>query len=76
VGVPYTDEMIANATADAFGQASPGSTQATGTMARYGEATQIRAFDGAPENLTEMDAVIAYLQILGKMTGAAAGGGS
>lgn len=71
VGVPYTDEMIANAPADAFGQASPDSDQALGTEERYGEDTNIRPFDGAEGVLTEMDAVVAYLQILGRLTDAA-----
>jgi cytochrome c oxidase cbb3-type subunit 2 len=68
VGVPYTDEMIANATADAYGQANPDSTQAAGVTARYGEATNVSLFDGKPETLTEMDAIVAYLQILGRLT--------
>jgi cytochrome c oxidase cbb3-type subunit 2 len=71
VGVPYTDEMIANAPADAAGQAMPGSDAADGVTKRYGEATNVRAFDGRPEQLTEMDALVAYLQILGRLTDAA-----
>ena len=38
---------------------------------RYGAATNVRAFDGKPGELTEMDALVAYLQILGKLTDAA-----
>jgi cytochrome c oxidase cbb3-type subunit 2 len=71
VGVPYTDEMIANATADAIGQAEPDSDQAAGVAARYGEATHVRAFDGDATTVTEMDALVAYLQILGRLTDAA-----
>jgi cytochrome c oxidase cbb3-type subunit II len=71
VGVPYTDEMIANARADAFGQATPDSPLAEGVSKRYGEATNVRAFDGVPGQLTEMDALVAYLQILGRLTDAA-----
>ncbi|HEV7337419.1 MAG TPA: cytochrome-c oxidase, cbb3-type subunit II [Bosea sp. (in: a-proteobacteria)] len=71
VGVPYTDEMIANASADAYGQAAPDSPFAEGVSKRYGEATSVRAFDGKPNELTEMDAVVAYLQILGRLTDAA-----
>ena len=37
---------------------------------RYGEATNVRAFDGVPGELTEMDALVAYLQILGRLTDA------
>jgi cytochrome c oxidase cbb3-type subunit 2 len=71
VGVPYTDEMIANATADTYGQAMPDTDQASGVAERYGEATQISAFDGVATNLTEMDALVAYLQVLGQLTKAA-----
>jgi cytochrome c oxidase cbb3-type subunit 2 len=71
LGVPYTEEMIANAAADAFGQASPDSTLAAGVAERYGEKTQISAFDGVATQLTEMDAVVAYLQVLGRLTEAA-----
>ncbi len=68
VGVPYTDDMIANASADAYGQANPDSVQSAGVTARYGEATNVSLFDGKPETLTEMDAIVAYLQILGRLT--------
>jgi len=71
LGVPYTDEMIRNALSDAYGQATPGSARAEGVMARYGAATNIRAFDGDPRVVTEMDALVAYLQILGRLTDAA-----
>src|SRR6478735_3075268 len=43
VGVPYTDAMIANASNDARGQATPDSTFAAGVTERYGAATQVRA---------------------------------
>jgi len=68
VGVPYTDDMIANAPTDAYGQAAPDSTAAEGVASRYGKETNIRAFDGKPNQLTEMDALVAYLQILGRLT--------
>lgn len=71
VGVPYTDAMIANATADAYGQATPDSDQAAGVTERYGTATDVRVFDGEPGAVTEMDALVAYLQILGHLTDAA-----
>ncbi len=71
VGVPYTDDMIANAAADARNQAMPDDGGAGGLTQRYGEATQIRAFDGNPANVTELDALVAYLQILGRLTDAA-----
>src|SRR5690606_37921022 len=59
VGVPYTDEMIANAKADAFAQVSPDTPAAEGVKERYGAATQVRAFGGTPGRLTEMDALVA-----------------
>lgn len=68
VGVPYTDEMIANAAADAYGQSAPDSSLVEGLTKRYGEATTVRPFDGNPAELTEMDALVAYLQILGRLT--------
>lgn len=71
VGVPYTDEMIANANSDAYGQAAPDTAFAEGAVKRYGEATNVRAFDGKPDELTEMDALVAYLQIVGRLTDAA-----
>ena len=71
VGVPYTDDMIANASTDAYGQSNPDSPQAEGVTKRYGKATTVRAFDGRPGQLTEMDALVAYLQILGRLTEAA-----
>nr|WP_306268648.1 cytochrome-c oxidase, cbb3-type subunit II [Pararhizobium sp. IMCC3301] len=67
LGVPYTDEMIANAGSDALGQATPDSDRTEGIVARYGEATSIRNFD-ADRRLTEMDALVAYLQVLGQLT--------
>lgn len=68
VGVPYDDAMIENAALDAAGQANPDGAQAAGVVERYGEATTVRAFDGIPGRLTEMDAVVAYLQVLGRLT--------
>ncbi len=64
VGVPYTDEMIANARADFAAQADPES-DSEGLLARYPKA-QVRNFDGQP-GISEMDALIAYLQMLGTL---------
>ena len=63
VGVPYSDEMIENAARDAVGQARPDTEAAGGVVERYGEATHVRAFDGEIGRVTEMDALVAYLQI-------------
>lgn len=69
LGVPYTDEMIASADEDVVAQISPDSKKAKALLARYPKA-QVRKFDGqAGENIppTELDAVIAYLQMLGTL---------
>ena len=71
LGVPYTQEMVENAARDAYGQANPDTDFATAVTERYGEATQISAFDGVTTRLTEMDALVAYLQVLGRLTDAA-----
>ena len=80
VGVPYSDDMIENAANDALGQSLPDSSYAEGVSERYGEATNIRIFDADPTRVTEMDALVAYLQVLGRLTDAAyrqtAGGSS
>jgi len=66
VGVPYTDEMIEASAADYTAQADPDSDY-DGLLERYGEdSVQVRNFDGQAE-LTEMDALVAYLQVLGTM---------
>lgn len=71
VGVPYTDEQIANAPLDAYGQANPDTAEAAGVAERYGSPTNIRMFDGVSTRLTEMDALVAYLQVLGNLTNVA-----
>ncbi len=65
VGVPYTDAQIANAPADLRAQANPNAEHA-GLLERYPKA-EVADFDGKPQVLTEMDALVAYLQILGQM---------
>ncbi|WP_088347209.1 MULTISPECIES: cytochrome-c oxidase, cbb3-type subunit II [Rhodomicrobium] len=66
VGVPYTDEMIAKAKADLEAQAVAESGGAAELAQRYPKAV-VRSFDGDPEKLTELDALIAYLQVLGTL---------
>ncbi len=68
VGVPYTDEMIEFAEKDAIVQATGEARADTaGLEERYGEAVNARDFDGNPDLISEMDALIAYLQVLGTM---------
>ena len=68
VGVPYTSEMITNASNDALAQATADPALQDGLFARYGQDTNVRIFDGKPDTVTEMDALVAYLQILGQLT--------
>ncbi|WP_159999600.1 cytochrome-c oxidase, cbb3-type subunit II [Roseomonas sp. 18066] len=65
VGVPYTEAMIANAAADLEAQARPEMDPA-GFTGRYATARQ-SAFDGDGRTVTEMDALVAYLQMLGTL---------
>jgi cytochrome c oxidase cbb3-type subunit 2 len=66
VGVPYTDDQIANAAADLKAQADPDNADADAFQKRYPKAVA-RDFDGKPGAPTEMDALIAYLQMLGTL---------
>ena len=68
LGTPYSEAMVEHAARDARGQADPDSDAAFDVFDRYGDDTGVRAFDGDPDRLTEMDALIAYLQILGRLT--------
>ena len=65
VGVPYTEADITNARADLVAQATPDGDTA-GLTERY---ANVRAadFDGNPAKVTEMDALVAYLQMLGTL---------
>jgi cytochrome c oxidase cbb3-type subunit II len=65
VGVPYTPAAIAAANADMAAQANPDADSAA-LKARYPKV-QVRDFDGDPEKLSELDALIAYLQMLGTL---------
>ena len=66
VGVPYTDEMIEKAVEDARTQVNPDADDVDAFMERYPKA-QVRDFDGNPAKLSELDALIAYLQMLGTL---------
>ncbi|MFV0624867.1 cytochrome-c oxidase, cbb3-type subunit II [Sphingomonas sp. ac-8] len=63
VGVPYTDEDIRQANQDLMTQAV-GEGDTEGLAKRYPKV-QARDFDGDPNRVTEMDALVAYLQMLG-----------
>jgi len=66
VGVPYTEEEIANAKRDLEAQANPDDDGVDALKKRYPKA-QSRDFDGNPKEITEADALIAYLQMLGTL---------
>ncbi len=65
-GVPYTEDMIESAAADLRAQADPNADGADALEERYPKV-QIRDFDGDPDRITEMDALVAYLQMLGTL---------
>jgi len=65
VGVPYSEEMIASAEADLVAQANP-DADTSGVEERYPKA-KLGDFDGNPRSVTEMDALVAYLQMLGTL---------
>ena len=65
VGVPYTDDDIANAKADLVAQATDGANT-DALLQRYPKAS-VGKKDKASEQVTEMDALVAYLQVLGTM---------
>jgi cytochrome c oxidase cbb3-type subunit II len=65
VGVPYSDEMIEAARQDLVDQADPEADHEA-LLTRYPKAA-VGDLDGDPGRLTEMDALVAYLQILGRM---------
>jgi len=66
LGVPYTDEMVELAASDMMTQVDPDADDVDGMLARYPKA-QVRNFDGNPDMVSEMDALIAYLQMLGTL---------
>ncbi|MFM9847956.1 MAG: cytochrome-c oxidase, cbb3-type subunit II [Hyphomicrobiaceae bacterium] len=67
VGVPYTEEMVEKAQQDMIAQISPDTRNARDLLRRYPKA-KVAKFDGKP-NLepSELDALIAYLQMLGTL---------
>ncbi len=66
-GVPYTEAQIDNAEKDAAWQADFEQSYEGELQESYGDNVQVRDFDGAPGRLTEMDALVAYLQMLGTL---------
>jgi cytochrome c oxidase cbb3-type subunit 2 len=64
LGVPYTRQDIEDARKDIVTQATPDSPDAADLAKRYPKVN-VRDFDGDPKHITEADALIAYLQVLG-----------
>ncbi|MBD3729613.1 MAG: cytochrome-c oxidase, cbb3-type subunit II [Sphingomonadales bacterium] len=65
VGVPYTEKDVEMAEKDLHAQANP-DADAGDLTTRYPKAVQ-RDYDGDPKRITEMDALVAYLQMLGTL---------
>ena len=65
VGVPYDEAMIEAAARSLAAQADPNADHAA-LLARYPKAL-VGDFDGKPTEVTELDAMIAYLQMLGTL---------
>jgi cytochrome c oxidase cbb3-type subunit 2 len=66
LGVPYSPDMIVRAATDVRAQAVPDAPDAGDLVKRYPKA-QVRDYDGNPGRITEADALIAYLQVLGTL---------
>jgi cytochrome c oxidase cbb3-type subunit 2 len=67
VGVPYSDEMVEKAVQDLAAQINPDSRQARDLVRRYPKA-KVAKFDGTTgTDPSELDALIAYLQVLGTL---------
>jgi len=67
LGVPYDEAMIENAAADLKAQAGADEDGVEGLRERYGEKVLARDFGGDGAKITEMDALVAYLQMLGTL---------
>ena len=67
VGVPYSKAQVDNAKADLEAQADPFDAGGSALQKRYGGKINVRDFDGQAQKVTEMDALVAYLQMLGTL---------
>ncbi len=66
IGVPYSEDMITNAAADIAAQSNPDADGADAVKERYPKAI-VANFDGKADEVTELDAMVAYLQVLGTL---------
>jgi cytochrome c oxidase cbb3-type subunit 2 len=65
-GIPYTAAMMEAAMDDVRAQVDPDHPKAADFAKRYPKAN-VRDFDGNPQRISEADALIAYLQVLGTL---------
>jgi cytochrome c oxidase cbb3-type subunit 2 len=66
LGVPYTEEMVKLAVSDLRAQVEEFADDEAGFHERYPNSV-MRDFDNNPDMISEMDALIAYLQMLGTL---------
>jgi len=67
VGVPYSEDMLKSAEQDLIAQISPDTRKAAELVRRYPKA-KVAKFDNKPgQEPSELDALIAYLQMLGTL---------
>ncbi len=66
-GVPYSGEHIEQAAQDAYRQADEEANDEDLLIERYGENVNVRDFDGDPNLVSEMDALVSYLQMMGTL---------
>ncbi len=68
VGVPYSLSKIEfDANVEKFGEDVAKKLDINAAEVNLQAQAKLGNYDGDPENLTEMDALVAYLQILGTM---------
>jgi cytochrome c oxidase cbb3-type subunit 2 len=67
VGVPYRDDMIQAARADLLVQAGASSDASPDALRKRYPKAVLGDFDGDPATVTEMDALVAYVQMLGTL---------
>ncbi len=66
LGDPYTADMVTNAKDDLVSQSNEDLGDPEALLGRYPKA-KVGDFDGDPKRITELDALIAYLQMLGTL---------
>lgn len=68
LGDPYSDDAVKNARADLEVQVNPEAFQEVEALKKRYAKVQIRKFDGRPgQPVSELDALVAYLQMLGTL---------